>query len=89
MDDYFKSAIVYYFKYLVDNGFNDPMKVIITDFLDTVKITEDQKKYIYDNTGIKSNGIDNMIILIKNMRMQNEIDQESLKLIEDGLKRLL
>lgn len=89
MDDYFKSAIVYYFKYLVDNNFNDPIKVIITDFLDTVKITEEQKKYIYENTGIKNNGIDSMLVLIKRMRMQNEIDQESLKLIEDGLKRLL
>jgi PP-loop superfamily ATP-utilizing enzyme len=89
MEDYFKSAIVYYFQHLVKNGSNDPVKVIIADLLDTVKITEEQKKYIYEQTGIKQNQVDSMLILIKKMRVTNEIDQEALKLIEEGLKQML
>lgn len=89
MDDYFKSAVVYYFKYLVEHGYNDPVKVIINDFLDTIKITDEQKKFIYNNNKVESNTVDNMMVLIKKMRISNEIDQEALKLIEDGLKKML
>ena len=89
MKDYFKSAIAYYFKWLCEQGYSDPVKVIITDFLDTVKITEEQKKYIVNKTGVKDNSIDSMIILIKKMQADGEIDKEALQLIEDGLRRLM
>ena len=58
MEDYFKSAIAYYFKYLVDNGYNDPIKVIVSDFLDTVKMTDDQREYIKSNTKDKIEVVD-------------------------------
>lgn len=89
MKDYFKSAIAYYFKWLCERGYNDPVKVIISDFLDTVKITEEQKKYIVNATHTKQNNIDSMIILIKKMRSDGEIDNEALDLIEEGLRHLM
>jgi hypothetical protein len=89
MKDYFKSAIAYYFKWLCERGYSDPVKVIISDFLETVKITDEQKKYLVDKTNIKSNNVDSMIILIKKMRADGEIDSEALDLIEEGLRRLM
>ena len=89
MKDYFKSAIAYYFKWLCERGYNDPVKVIISDFLDTIKITSEQKKYIEDSASIKKTNVDSMIILIKKMKVDGEIDLESLNLIEEGLKHLI
>lgn len=89
MKDYFKSAIAYYFKWLCEQGYADPVKVIISDFLSTIKITDEQKKYIVKTTNTKSNSVDSMIVLIKKMREDGEIDHESLNLIEDGLRHLM
>ena len=90
MQDYFKSAIAYYFKYLVDNGYNDPVKVIISDFLDTIKITKEQRDYILKENSIDDkDNINNMLVLIRKMKADNKIDVDSLDLIENGLKHLM
>lgn len=87
MEDYFKSAIAYYFKYLVDNGYNDPIKVIVSDFLDTVKMTDDQREYIKSNTKIEENTIDNIITLLRMMKTTGKVDNEAINLIEAELKK--
>lgn len=89
MENYFKSSISYYFKWLVDNGYNDPMKVIISDFLNTVKITDEQREYIASQTKIEKNNIDNILILLKKMKVEKKIDVEAINLIEKELKKLL
>lgn len=90
MKDFFKSSIAYYFKYLVDNGYNDPVKVIISDFINTIKITQEQKEYILNKNSVKNNDtINNMIILIEKMKSDGEIDVDSLNLIQEGLKHLM
>lgn len=87
MEDYFKSAIAYYFKYLVDNGYNDPIKVIVSDFLDTVKMTDDQREYIKSNTKIEENTIDNIITLLRMMKTTGKVDNDAINLIEAELKK--
>lgn len=90
MDEYFKSAIAYYFKYLIDNGYNDPVAVIISDFIDTIKITDEQKEYIKNKNKVTNNDtINNMIILIDKMKADGQIDVDSLNLIRKGLKHLM
>lgn len=88
MKEYFKDAIAYYFKWLSGEGYSDPVKIIISDFLDTIKITKEQKEYIQNKAGVKSDDIDNLLILIKKMKMDNKVDMQSLDLIEDYLKRM-
>lgn len=88
MKEYFKDAVVYYFKWLAGEGYNDPVRVIISDFLDAIKVTKEQDDYIKKTANINKNDIDNLLILIKKMKMDNKIDTESLNLIEDYLKRL-
>lgn len=90
MDEYFKSAIAYYFKYLIDNGYNDPVAVIISDFIDTIKITDEQREYILNKNKVTNNDtINNMIILIDKMKADGKIDVDSLNLIKKGLKHLM
>lgn len=90
MDEYFKSAIAYYFKYLIDNGYNDPVAVIISDFIDTIKITDEQREYILNKNKVTNNDtINNMIILIDKMKADGKIDVDSLNLIRKGLKHLM
>ena len=88
MKDYFKDAIVYYFKHLAEEGYKDPVRIIISDFLETIKITKEQEEYIRKETGVKKNDIDNLLILIKKMKVDKEIDIQSLNLIENYLKKL-
>lgn len=90
MEEYFKSAIAYYFKYLIDNGYNDPVAVIISDFTDTIKITDEQREYILNKNKVTNNDtINNMIILIDKMKADGKIDVDSLNLIRKGLKHLM
>ena len=90
MEEYFKSAIAYYFKYLIDNGYNDPVAVIISDFTDTIKITDEQREYILNKNKVTNNDtINNMIILIDKMKADGKIDVDSLNLIKKGLKHLM
>ena len=90
MEEYFKSAIAYYFKYLIDNGYNDPVAVIISDFIDTIKITDEQREYILNKNKVTNNDtINNMIILIDKMKADGKIDVDSLNLIRKGLKHLM
>ena len=88
MKDYFKDAVAYYFKWLAGEGYSDPARVIIADFLDTIKVTKEQKDYINNSIPANKKDIDNLLILIKKMKMDNKIDTESLDLIEDYLKRM-
>lgn len=88
MKDYFKSAVAYYFKYLVGEGYNDPVQVIIYDFLETIKITKEQQKFIKKTFNIEENDIFNLLILIKKMKSDKKIDEESLDLIADYMKHL-
>jgi len=88
MKDYFKSAIAYYFKYLVGEGYSDPVQVIIYDFLETIKITKEQQKFIMKTFNIKENDVFNLLILIEKMKSDKKIDEEYLDLIADYIKHL-
>lgn len=88
MKDYFKSAVAYYFKHLIGEGYSDPVQVIIYDFLETIKITKEQQNYIMKTFNIEENDIFNLLILIKKMKSDKKIDEESLDLIADYIKHL-
>lgn len=88
MKDYFKSAVAYYFKYLAGEGYSDPTQVIIYDFLETIKITKEQQNFIMKTFNIRENDIFNLLILIKKMKLDKKIDDESLDLIADYIKHL-
>lgn len=92
MKEYFNSTIVYYLRHLSENGCPDPVREIVSDFTEYMKnhISKEQKGYIEKN--IKSSSvktIEDMLILVKTMRVSNKYDEQSLKLIEEGLKSLL
>ncbi|AGF59645.1 MULTISPECIES: hypothetical protein [Clostridium] len=88
MKDYFKSAVAYYFKYLVGEGYNDPVQVIIYDFLETIKITKEQQDFMINSFDINKKDIFNLLILIEKMKSDKKIDEESLDLIADYIKHL-
>jgi len=88
MKDYFKSTVAYYFKYLVGEGYNDPVQVIIYDFLETIKITKEQQDFIINSFDINKKDIFNLLILIEKMKSDKKIDEESLDLIADYIKHL-
>lgn len=88
MEDYFKDAIVYYYKYLIKEGYSDPVRIIISNFLEAVKITKEQEEYIKDKTNVDIKTINNLLILIKKMKADNKIDIQSLDLIESYLMKL-
>jgi hypothetical protein len=88
MKDYFKSAVAYYFKYIVGEGYNDPVQVIIYDFLETIKITKEQQDFMINSFNINKKDIFNLLILIEKMKSDKKIDEESLDLIADYIKHL-
>jgi hypothetical protein len=88
MKDYFKSAVAYYFKYLVGEGCNDPVQVIIYDFLETIKITKEQQDFMINSFDINKKDIFNLLILIEKMKSDKKIDEDSLDLIADYIKHL-
>lgn len=88
MKDYFKSAVAYYFKYLIGDGYSDPVQVIIYDFLETIKVTKEQQNFIMNTFNIRKNDIFNLLILIEKMKVDKKIDEESLNLIADYIKHL-
>ena len=88
MKDYFKSAVAYYFKYLAEEGYNDPVQVIIYDFLETIKITKEQQDYIMKAFNFEKGDIYNLLILIEKMKSDKKVDIESLDLIANYIKHL-
>lgn len=88
MKDYFKSAVAYYFKYLAGEGYNDPARIIIYDFLETIKITKEQQNFIMKTFNIRENDVYNLLILIEKMKVDKKVDEESLDLIADYIKHL-
>lgn len=88
MKEYFKSAVAYYFKYLAGEGYNDPVQVIIYDFLETIKITKEQQDYMMKSFNIEKGDIYNLLILIDKMKSDKKVDDESLDLIADYIKHL-
>lgn len=88
MKDYFKSAVAYYFKHLVGEGYSDPVRIIIYDFLETIKVTKEQQNFMMKTFNIKENDMYNLLILIKKMKADKKIDEESLDLIADYIRHL-
>lgn len=88
MRDYFKSAIGFYYKDLAEKGCDDPVKVIIADFVNTVKITKEQEGFIYTMTKEDSKLLDNILILIAKMKIDKKYDGKNLDVIEKGLLHL-
>lgn len=87
MKDYFKNSIVFYYRHLSEQGARDPIKVMIGDFLETVKVTENQKEFLEKQ--IKSdNLIDNILILIAKMKRDKEYDEDTMELIEKSIMNL-
>lgn len=88
MENHFKNSIVFYYKHLLEKGYEDPVKVIIGDFINTVKITKEQEEYINKMTDQDFKMIENILILIKKMKSDNKYDENALNLIEKGLSNL-
>lgn len=88
MESYFKNAIVFYYKYLLEQGVDDPIRVIIGDFISTVKITKEQQEYIKNMSDKEFKMIENIIILISKMKLDKKYDEKSLDLIQQGLSNL-
>lgn len=92
MKEYFNSAIVYYLRHLSQNGCLDPVREIVSDFTEYMKnnISKEQLKYIEDNCILDNKKtLEDILILVKTMRVNKRYDEQSLKLIEEGLKSLL
>lgn len=88
MQNYFKNSIAFYYKHLLEKGCEDPVKIMISDFVNTVKITKEQMEYINKMTEQEFKMIDNILILIQKMKNDNKYDEKSLDLIEKGLANL-
>lgn len=93
MKEYFNSTILYYLRHLSNNGCPDPVREVVSDFTDYMKnnITKEQKDYIENNiiSSSKKKTLEDVLILVKTMRISNKYDEQSLKLVEEGLKSLL
>lgn len=88
MKDYFKSAIAFYYKDLLEKGCDDPVKVIIADFINTVKITKEQQEFIHRMSEKEVKMLDNLLVLIAKMKIDEKYDSKSFDLVEKGLKHL-
>lgn len=88
MKDYFENALIFYYKDLVEKGFDDPVKIIIGDFVRTIVITKEQQEYINKMTELDSRMIDNLLVLILKMKNDEKYDSKSIELLENGLKHL-
>lgn len=88
MKDYFKNSLIFYYKDLVNKGFDDPVKIIIGDFVNTITITNEQQEYISKMTEQDKKMIDNLLILILKMKNDKEYDNKSLELLENWLRYL-
>lgn len=96
MKEYFYNSIQYYLKYLSQRGNTDPIRTLITDFINYLdkQVTNEQSDYIKKNTVYKLQKEDQHIIetvltLIKSTRVSKEYDDYTLKVIEDALKSVL
>lgn len=85
---YFQSAIVYYYKNLAENGCDDPARIVIADFLSTIKITDKQKEFVLASTSNDKKILNDIITILENMRKSNKLDLKALELAENGLKHL-
>ena len=88
MEEYFKNAVAFYYKDLVDKGCDDPMQVIIASFVNTVRITKEQQDFIMKMTNKDVRMIDNIIVLISKMKKDKKYNERNLDLIEKGLSHL-
>lgn len=88
MEEYFKNALIFYYKDLVQKGYSDPVKIIIGDFVRTITITKEQQDYISKMTELDSKMIDNLLILITKMKYDKDYDEKSLDLLEKSLVHL-
>lgn len=97
MKEYFNSSIQYYLRHLSNEGCLDPIREIVTDFTKHLSnhISDEQKKYIEDNTinKIKTTKdrriIEDVLVLIKTIKIDKKVDEKTLTLIEEGLRSLL
>lgn len=97
MKEYFNSSINYYLRHLSNEGCLDPVREIVTDFTKHLSehISNEQKKYIEENTINKLKTtkdkriIEDVLILIRSIKVDKKVDEKTLNLIEEGLKSLL
>lgn len=93
MKEYFNSTIVYYLRHLSENGCPDPVREVVSNFTEYMNnhITKEQKEYIEKNIKSSSQNktLEDVLILVKTMRVSKKYDEQSLKLIEEGLSSLL
>ena len=92
MKGYFNSTIQYYLRHLANNGCPDPVRDVITDFTEYMNeyISKEQESYIKDNIkdARKQKTVDDMTILVRAMLANGRYNEQSLKLILEGLKSL-
>lgn len=88
LKSHFQSAIVYYYKQLAESGYDDPVRVIIADFIDTVKVTDKQKDFMLASTSQDKKILDDIIVILRKMKSDEELDIKALDLAEKGLMHL-
>lgn len=89
MRDYFKNSIVYYYSHLKNEGCDDPVRVIISDFLETIKITDKQKEFIENNINTNKSDLKNIEVLLTKMNIKNSYDDKIIALIIKKINHIL
>lgn len=92
MKGYFNSTIQYYLRHLAESGCPDPVREVVTDFTEYMSeyTSKEQESYIKDNikNTNKQKTINDMTILVKAMLANGRYNEQSLRLILEGLKSL-
>lgn len=88
MKSHFRSTIVYYFQHLVKEGHRDPSRVIVADLLETIELTKEQQDYVLRMTDEDKKIIDDVLILVRKMRKDKQLDMKALEVIEHSLKHI-
>lgn len=89
MKNTFKNSIIYYYKYLLSVGCNDPLKVIISEFLETIDLPDIQRDHILSITGKNKELLDNVHTIIKGAKKKNNLSKSDIDVIEKTLSYIL
>lgn len=89
MKDYYKNAIAYYKIFLMNEGYSDPNRVIISDLIETLEIDEKQKEFLESNCRNHYSTLEDINILLKKTIKDKKYDENIFKLIVLEIEKIL
>ena len=89
MKDYFKDSIIYYYNQLLREGCDDPLRVVISDLLDTIDVPKEQEKYLLEISSNHKKDLENIILILKKMKLENKIDGQAINLIIKKINQII